>query len=66
MAEWMDSSWTKVTDKLPPEDVPVLTVIADTYGVRNEVVLRRRGRLWFRGTMYAYYTPTHWKERPNG
>lgn len=31
---------------------------------RNHQPLRRSGRLWFvpEGTMYVYYTPTHWRE----
>lgn len=65
-AERIDSSWTKVTDRLPPDDVPVLTVISDEKGVRNEAVLRRRDGLWYTGTVHTYYRPTHWKEQPDG
>ena len=37
-------------------------------GVRNEAPLKLhdRGRLWFfpDGSMYVYYTPTHWRYQP--
>ena len=46
-----------------PENVPVMTKIDDEGGARNEQLLVRRGRLWWftDGSMYVYYTPTHWK-----
>lgn len=46
-----------------PEDVEVMTKIDDAHGARNEQTLKRRGRLWWNpdGSMYVYYTPTHWK-----
>lgn len=46
-----------------PNGVPVLTKIHDERGERNEQPLKRQGRLWFfiDGSMYVYYTPTHWK-----
>ena len=49
-----------------PEDVPVETKIHDAQGCRNEQVLKRKGRLWWfeDGSMYVYYTPTHWRLRP--
>lgn len=49
---------------LPPDGVPVLTKIDDGYGSRNEGVLYRLGCLWFvaDGSMYVYYTPTHWRK----
>ena len=52
----------KTTDTAP-EDVPVLTKIHDERGSRNEQPLKRRGRLWWftDGSMYVYYTPTHWR-----
>lgn len=45
-----------------PEGVPVRTKIDDAQGIRNEQVLRRQGRLWWfpDGSMYVYYSPTHW------
>lgn len=48
-----------------PEHQPVLTKIDDGLGVRNEQVLKRDGRLWWfpDGSMYVYYTPTHWRAR---
>lgn len=46
-----------------PEDAEVMTKIDDEDGVRNEQTLRKRGNLWWYpdGSMYVYYTPTHWK-----
>jgi hypothetical protein len=43
--------------------VLVNTRIDDGRGVRNEQPLKRSGRLWWTadGTVYVYYTPTHWK-----
>ncbi len=45
-----------------PEGVVVRTMIADANGVRNECTLKRSGNLWWipDGSMYVYYTPTHW------
>lgn len=45
-----------------PNGEVVLTKIDDGRGVRNEARLKRQGRLWFfaDGSMYVYYTPTHW------
>lgn len=59
IAEWRPVSTA-------PEGVPVLTKIDDGAGARNEQVLKRRGRLWWLedGSMYVYYTPTHWALRP--
>lgn len=55
-------NWTPTTTP-PPEDQVVMTKIDDANGVRNETKLKRRGNLWFfpDGSMYVYYTPTHWK-----
>jgi len=49
-----------------PEATTVLTKIDDGTGVRNEQPLRRSGPLWFfpDGSMYVYYTPTHWQPLP--
>lgn len=46
-----------------PEGVVVETKIDDKDGVRNVQTLKRQGRLWFYpdGSMYVYYTPTHWR-----
>lgn len=45
-----------------PENVVVETKIDDGRYARNQVKLKRQGRLWFYpdGSMYVYYTPTHW------
>ena len=52
---------TSVT--LPPEGLIVETKIDDGRGCRNEGRLYRRGNLRFLpdGSMYVYYTPTHWR-----
>lgn len=49
--------------QLPPEGQIVFTVIDDGKGRRNEQLLKRGGSLWFvpDGSMYVYYTPTHWR-----
>jgi hypothetical protein len=59
----MPETWTKCRDELPPENVPVMTKIDDDKGCRNVQPLKRCGRLWFfaDGSMYVYYTPTHWR-----
>ncbi len=46
-----------------PERVVVDTKIDDERGCRNEQSMKRLGRLWWfpDGSMYVYYTPTHWK-----
>lgn len=55
--------WISVRDKLPAEGELVRTMIQNSKGIHNEAFLRRKGNLWFLsdGTMYVYYTPTHWK-----
>lgn len=55
--------WVRTHTELPREGVAVHTKIDDADGVRNEVILRRHGCLWFfaDGSMYVYYTPTHWR-----
>ncbi len=55
--------WIKTDHLLPKEGVKVLTKIDDSDGVRNEAVLFRQGSLWYSedGSMYVYYTPTHWR-----
>lgn len=55
----MSTQWTPCTSNLPPDDVVVDTISEG--GIQQH--LKRSGRLWFvpDGTMYAYYTPTHWR-----
>lgn len=57
------NGWTACADRLPDDGLVVLTKIDDTKGARNEQLLKRRGNLWFfpDGSMYVYYTPTHWR-----
>lgn len=56
--------WTDSRIALPPDGKVVMTKIDDSKGCRNEQLLKRQGRLWFfkDGSMYVYYTPTHWME----
>ena len=55
--------WILVADRLPEEGRVVETKISDWRGERNIARLYRRGKLWFLpdGSMYVYYTPTHWR-----
>lgn len=59
----MDRTWIACKDQLPEEGVVVNAVISDEHGLRNDAPLKRSGRLWFfpDGSMYVYYTPTHWR-----
>ena len=56
--------WNLTSVILPPEGLIVETKIDDKHGCRNEGRLYRRGKLWFLpdGSMYVYYTPTHWRQ----
>jgi hypothetical protein len=61
--------WVPLNDRLPDVGVVVETKIDDAGGVRNVQTLKRYQRepttrsLWFvpDGSMYVYYTPTHWR-----
>ena len=57
------ADWIRVAEKLPPENKVVETRIDDGKFIRNEQELKRKGNLWFLpdGSMYVYYTPTHWR-----
>jgi hypothetical protein len=59
--------WRPISKLLPADGVVVMTRIDDGRGVRNEQPLYRDGRLWFLkdGSMYVYYTPTHWMPMPS-
>lgn len=58
------SEWNNCEETLPPDGEVVMTKIHDRGGCRNEQELKRQGRLWFfpDGSMYVYYTPTHWRK----
>lgn len=60
----MRREWIKTSFKLPPEETVVETKMDDGRGIRNVQKLKRRGRLWLfpDGSMYVYYTPTHWRK----
>ena len=59
----MPNEWISVKDRLPDEGVIVETKIHDDKYERNHELLKRKGKLWFLpdGSIYVYYTPTHWK-----
>ena len=64
----MSEDWILCSNRLPPRDVVVETKIDDEQGCRNLQPLVRsgvNGRLWFfpDGSMYVYYTPTHWRAK---
>lgn len=54
--------WVNIKTSLPPEKKVVNTKIDEGGSARNEQELKRVGKLWFfpDGSMYVYYTPTHW------
>ena len=58
-----ERSWNWVFNHLPADGEVVETKIHDAKGCRNEQRLKRQGRLWWfeDGSMYVYYTPTHWR-----
>ena len=57
------NDWIATTAQLPTQSTVVDTKIDDWGGVRNMQPLQLIGKLWFTadGSMYVYYTPTHWK-----
>lgn len=57
----MTIHWNTI-DTAPSNEV-ILTKIDDEHGERNVQLLTRKGRLWLvpDGSMYVYYTPTHWR-----
>ena len=63
----MLNNWTEVRRCPPTEGKLGETKISDANGERNFQTMSRRGRLWWPkgGDMYAYYTPTHWREVSN-
>lgn len=63
----MQDNWIRTEDRLPKDREVVETKIEDSDGKRNEQDLMKAGGLWFfpDGSMYVYYTPTHWKPKPS-
>ena len=55
--------WLRTDEELPPNGIVVTTMISDIHGERNVQELKRNRSLWFYpdGSMYVYYTPTHWR-----
>ena len=64
MARTRTYTWWKVSDKLPPQKEIVKTKVEDENGKRNIANLYLEGNLWWMedGSMYVYYTPTHWSQ----
>lgn len=62
---WREQPWIETKSKLPPDGLVVDTKIDDKDGCRNEQALKRGGNLWWYpdGSMYVYYSPTHWREQ---
>lgn len=58
-------AWIPVTKELPPNGELVETKIDDLNGERNHADLSRHNNLWFSGTIYVYYSPTHWRRKAN-
>jgi hypothetical protein len=57
------TDWIPCSSRLPENGVVVETKIDDADGERHVATLKRSDRLWFfaDGSMYVYYTPTHWR-----
>jgi hypothetical protein len=55
------SNWRPIASA--PDGVLIETKIDDDDGCRNEGLLMKRGRMFWTedGSMYVYYTPTHWR-----
>lgn len=55
-------TWIPISQEKPPANEVVLTKIDDEQGIRNEAKLKLCSGLWWLpdGSMYVYYTPTHW------
>ncbi len=53
------TDWIRVSDKLPDNGVVVHAMLGTKRVVTD---LKRFNNLWFLpdGSMYVYYTPTHW------
>ena len=55
--------WKACANESPANGSIVDTMVKDGDGERNKQKLKRDGGLWWLadGSMYIYYTPTHWK-----
>jgi hypothetical protein len=56
----LEPNWQTVATM--PEGREVLTRILDSDGERNVQTLTKRGNLYWAGSIYVYYQPTHWAE----
>ena len=59
----MENNWIFINLQLPPQNVVVEMKVDDKHGKRQIQKLKRISNLWWLpdGTMYVYYTPTHWR-----
>lgn len=57
------SEWRLILEDEPPAGTEVMTKVDDQNGCRNVQSLKWDGDLWWLpdGSMYVYYSPTHWK-----
>lgn len=55
--------WISVSEEKPPQNTVVDTKVDDKDGIRNEQKLQLKSRMWWHpdGSIFVYYTPTHWK-----
>lgn len=58
----MKTEWISIHERLPDNGV-----VVDVLQGKSRIVteLKRQNKLWFLsdGSMYVYYTPTHWKPK---
>lgn len=59
--------WNRTDIILPEEGKIIDTKVEDFSGGHNFQKLKLVGKLWFEpdGSMYVYYTPTHWRNPLN-
>jgi hypothetical protein len=62
----MTNPWIRIIETPPPQNQVVETKVDDLEGLRNLQNLKLVDKLWFLadGSMYVYYTPTHWRLNP--
>lgn len=59
----LTEEWIRCGSVLPPDGKVVETKLDDERGCRNVADLKLSCNSWYRpdGSMYVYYTPTHWR-----
>jgi len=53
-----DEDWKPISSV--PEGIDVWKKIHEHAGARNQQIMKKSGNLWFAGSVYVYYQPTHW------